>query len=69
MGLGVRGAPGQRWDALSPSQDPGAAGLGHFGGVADVLGLVQVGDTVPTQPGERQPCMLAPVGGSAADFG
>lgn len=69
MGLGVRGAPRQRWDALSPSQAPGAAGLGRFGGAADVLGLMQVGDMVPMQPGGRQPCMLAPVGGSAADFG
>lgn len=37
------GAQKQRWDVLSPSQDPAAAPHGRFGNAADVLGLVQVG--------------------------
>lgn len=44
-------------------------GRDHFGGPPDVLGLSQVGDVVPMQPGERQPCVLALVGGSATAFG
>lgn len=44
-------------------------GLDHFGGPADVLSLTQVGDVVPMQPGEWQPCVLALVGGSATGFG
>jgi len=62
VGLGPRAAHRQRWDPLSPSQDTGVAGLGRFRGAADVLGLLRVGDMVPTQPGQPQPCTLAPHG-------
>lgn len=54
MGLGPQGAQREWWDPLSSSQDPGAAGLGLCGGAADVLILMQVGHTVPMQPGEQQ---------------